>query len=94
MATNGLTDVIVGIVGTAGLGGVAALMRVAAGSITDRLDALDQSFTRAAANLSADIQGLQRQFGGLDRRITRIESWKDLVSLPDELGRHRRSSDL
>lgn len=96
MVSNGGTDWVTNVIPVivaAGFAGVGFLIRSAVGSVTKNLERLETSFTRVTADLAAQHAALEQRADNMDRRLVRVESWKELVSLPDMGGRQRRISD-
>lgn len=62
-------------------------------SVDDKIDTLDRSFTNVTARLASDHNLLRDELNKQDRRVTRLESWREMLMLPDTEGRRRRTID-
>jgi hypothetical protein len=62
-------------------------------SLSDRLDAMETGQARSIGQVLSMFERRGEILAGLDRRVTRLESWRELVTLPDEMGRRRRVTD-
>ena len=64
------------------LGVFVALVRWGVNSVTTRIDHLDTGMARIAGQLADEQQNFNQKLDQVDKRVTRIESWKELVTLP------------
>ena len=69
------------------------LLRNAWQSIEDKIDDLESSFVRVTSDLATEHAALSQRVNDVDKRLARLESWRELVTLPDVQGRQRRTSD-
>lgn len=70
----------------AGLAAIGWLLRYVFTSIIDKLDDLEATFTRVTGKLESDHLKLANDLKGLDRRVIRLESWRDLLELLEQHG--------
>jgi hypothetical protein len=77
----------------AGIAVIGWLIRNAVSGIVDRINHLEASFTRVTGELAARHNYIEKRIDHIDRRVTRVESWKELVTLPPPMG-GRRYTDV
>lgn len=87
--TGELVTTIIGVVVAAVLASIGALIAMARNSLQRDIERLEHSFTRIGAEIAADVKAIEQVVTANERRITRIESWKEMVSLPPVLPRDR-----
>lgn len=76
-----LAIAIIPVVIAAGLTGIGWLIRVSVKSITDDIAKLEAAFTRVSGALAAEHARTDEKLMGVDRRVTRLESWRELYLL-------------
>jgi hypothetical protein len=80
----------------AGIAVIGWLLRNAVTSITDRILSLEAAFTRVTADLAMQHKALEVRIENIDRRLVRVESWKEIISLrdyPERTIRHKERED-
>lgn len=90
------TAIVATLVGAGAMVGAGAfgwLVKIARDALIERMDMLDQSVTRSVATLLGDLHGVDVRLEDHERRITRVESKYDILTLPDAFGRRRRTGD-
>lgn len=75
------------------LGAFGWLLRNAWRSVEDKIDDLEASFARVTSDLVRQHAAMEQRVENIDHRLVRVESWRELFSLPDTMGRSRRVTD-
>lgn len=61
------------------------LFAAAHNALKTSVDRLEVTFTRVSSEIVSDVRQVDTKLDGMDRRLTRIESWRELVTLPTSL---------
>jgi hypothetical protein len=69
------------------------LLRNAWMSVEQKIDDLEASFARITSDIVRQHAAMEERLQSIDKRLVRIESWKELFTLPDMQGRSRRVTD-
>jgi len=69
------------------------LLRNAWLSVENKIDDLESSFVRVTSDLAQEHAALSQRVADVDKRLVRVESWRELFMLPDTHGRARRVTD-
>lgn len=54
-------------------------------ALKQSVDRLEVTFTRVSSGIVSDVRQVDTKLDSMDRRLTRIESWRELVTLPTSL---------
>lgn len=75
------------------IGLVGYLLRNLIVTVQDSINDMEASFTRIAAELATETKAIKELFGMLDRRVVRLESWREMFDLAAAQELRRRHND-